>query len=99
MTTRRSLTDRLDMVHLFAVLGSAGIGAYYLVPRGSAAAHGAYEVIVCFGVAAMIFGLLRNRPDDRNWVLIFVGLALWAAGDTYWNAFRWSTGHEAPFPS
>ena len=47
----------------------------------------------------MVVGLLRNRPEDRNWLLIFVGLSLWAAGDTYWNAFRWSTGQEAPFPS
>jgi len=99
MSMSRHLTSRLSLVTLFAVLGSVGVGAYYLVPRGSAGAHGVYEVIACSGVAAMVVGLLRNRPEDRNWLLIFVGLSLWAAGDTYWNAFRWSTGQEAPFPS
>jgi diguanylate cyclase (GGDEF)-like protein len=93
------LKPRLTLVKLAAVVGAVGVGAYYLVPRGSVGAHAAYEVVACFGVAAMVVGLLRNRPQDRNWLLIFLGLALWAAGDTYWNAFRWSTGHEAPFPS
>ena len=66
MRTSGHLTSRLNLVSLYAVLGSIGVGAYYLVPRGSAGAHGAYEVIACSGVAAWIASIdqVRNGPPD-----------------------------------
>jgi diguanylate cyclase (GGDEF)-like protein len=69
------------------------------VPKGTNGAHVVYELVACSGLAMMATGLLRRRPQDRAWLLIFLGLALWAGGDTYWNAYHWATGHEAPFPS
>ena len=44
-------------------------------------------------------GLWRNRRGDRAWHLVVAGIAIWAAGDSYWNVFRLVTGREAPFPS
>src|SRR3954454_9513137 len=30
---------------------------------------------------------------------MLIGIALWVGGDSFWNAYRWITGNEAPFPS
>jgi diguanylate cyclase (GGDEF)-like protein len=86
-------------VTVYGVAGLAVTGAYFVLPAGSAGSHLAYEVLALAGLAAVLFGVARHRRHDVGWRLIALGLAIWVAGDSYWNGYRIVTGHEAPFPS
>jgi len=82
-----------------ALVGCLLTATYFAFPTGSVLSHVAYETIVVLGVTAIVVGLLRHRRGDVDWWLVVAGIAIWGAGDTYWNVFRLVSGHEAPFPS
>jgi diguanylate cyclase (GGDEF)-like protein len=94
----RAPSARVETVG-FALLGCLLTAAYFAFPAGSALAHVVYEAIVVSAIAAIGVGLWRHRRGDAEWCLVVAGIAIWAAGDSYWNVFRLVTGHEAPFPS
>jgi diguanylate cyclase (GGDEF)-like protein len=81
----------------YAALGCALTAAYFTVPAGSNVSHLLYELVALLGLAAVTLG--RHRARGSSWTLILIGVALWVGGDSYWNGYRWVTGHEAPFPS
>ncbi|MDQ3890662.1 MAG: GGDEF domain-containing protein [Actinomycetota bacterium] len=91
--------QRPSLAVAYALGGVLAAGLYFTLPAGSNLQHAAYELIGAYGLAGVGLGVFRNRPGGWSWPLILAGLGVWAAGDAYWNAYRWATGHEAPFPS
>jgi diguanylate cyclase len=83
----------------YGALGLALSAAYFEISGNPSLQHVVYQAIGLSGVAAVAFGIRRHRPEGPAWGLILAGLALWVAGDGYWNAYRWLAGSEAPFPS
>src|SRR5205085_7913087 len=74
--------------------------AYFLVPSGSNAKSVIYEVLSVGTPVAIVGGIFKYRPErPLHWWLLAGAIALWAAGDTYWDAYRWFTGGQAPYPS
>src|SRR5947207_3307976 len=83
----------------YLVIGSALSAAYFAVPASRPdLQHAVYQAIGLSALAAIVLGTRRNRPGPA-WTAMFAGIALWVSGDSYWNAYRWVTGREAPFPS
>jgi diguanylate cyclase len=84
---------------IYAAIGLTLTGSYFAAPAGSHASHLVYELLALSGLSAVVVGVRLHRPNDPGWRLIMLGIALWVAGDSYWNAYPFATGHEAPFPS
>src|SRR6478672_11674328 len=82
----------------YLAIGSALSAAYFVVPAGPNMQHVIYEAIGLSAVAAIWRGNLRHRSGPP-WTAMLIGIALWVGGDSFWNAYRWITGNEAPFPS
>ncbi|MGZ4430226.1 MAG: diguanylate cyclase domain-containing protein, partial [Gaiellales bacterium] len=90
------IRDRLSITYL--VFGTALSAAYFVVPASANVQHVIYQAIGLSAVFAIWLGNKRHC-SGRAWSAILVGIALWVAGDGYWNAYHWLTGSEAPFPS
>jgi diguanylate cyclase (GGDEF)-like protein/PAS domain S-box-containing protein len=59
-----------------------------------------WAVIGLGGVAAMLTGILVNRPNHRwPWLLLAAGLLAFAAGDTSYNVMESYFNFNNPFPS
>src|SRR6476469_1738309 len=82
----------------YLVIGAALSAAYFVVPASPNMQHVIYEAVGVSAVAAIWRGNLRHRSGPA-WAAMLVGIALWVGGDSFWNAYRWITGNEAPFPS
>src|SRR5436305_296590 len=82
----------------YLLLGGLLGAAYFVLPASADAPHVIYQLIGVSALGAMCWGNLRYR-SGRAWWTMLVGMALWIGGDAYWNAYRWTTGREAPFPS
>src|SRR5436305_9333545 len=83
----------------YLVLGSALSAGYFAVPASQPGLqHAFYQVIGLSAVAAIWRGN-RSHRSGPAWAAMLLGIGLWVAGDGYWNAYRWITGREAPFPS
>ena len=59
-----------------------------------------WTVIGCLSVAAIVTGILVNRPRQRlPWWLVAAGTATFVAGDTTYDLLSGPFGLENPFPS
>ena len=59
-----------------------------------------WTVIGCLSVAAIVTGILVNRPRQRlPWWLVAAGTATFIAGDTTYDLLSGPLGLENPFPS
>ncbi len=89
--------DRLWLLYLAA--GAVCTLIYLTVPplRGSGPFM---NMLGLSGVAAVIFGMRRNRPSSTlPWWLFAGGLALFWLGDVYTYSYPKLVGHDVPFPS
>jgi diguanylate cyclase len=93
---RSLVRNRLPVTYL--MIGTALSASYFVVPTSADAQHAIYQAIGLSAVFAIWFGNKRHR-SGRAWSAILAGIALWVGGDSYWNAYHWLTGREAPFPS
>jgi diguanylate cyclase (GGDEF)-like protein len=84
---------------IYGAIGLVLTGSYFAVPTASHVSHVVYELLALAGLSAVVFGVRLHRPNDPGWRLIVLGIALWVGGDSFWNAYPFATGHEAPFPS
>ncbi len=84
---------------LYLVCASAATGAYFLIP-GQANVH-VYVLIGLSMLAAILFGIRRNRPDPAlPWYVIAFGLSLFVAGDVvFFEVYEVFLGVPAPYPS
>ena len=82
----------------YLAIGAALSAAYFVVPASPNMQHVIYEAVGVSALAAIWRGNLRHRSGPA-WTAILIGIALWVGGDSFWNAYRWITGNEAPFPS
>jgi signal transduction histidine kinase len=83
-----------------SLAGSVLIVAYFRVGSGSNAQSAIYEVFSLGVPIATVVGILHYRPTRaQHWWLFAGGFALWAAGDTYWDSYRWFGNGQAPYPS
>jgi diguanylate cyclase (GGDEF)-like protein len=83
----------------YLVVGSLLSASYFAVPPSHPdLQHVVYELIGLSAVTAIWRGTRMHRPGPA-WTAMLVGIALWVGGDSYWNAYRWIAGREAPFPS
>ena len=98
MAELRLIGSRNAAVLAYLAMGSALSVAYFVVPVGPDASHALYQLIGVSGVAAIWLGNRRNRSGSA-WTMLLLGIVLWVGGDGVWNAHRWFTGTEAPFPS
>jgi signal transduction histidine kinase len=71
---------------------------YFLV--GATAQTVIYQGFSVSALVAIVVGIRRYRPArQRPWWLFGAGLALWCAGDAYWDCYRWILQAQAPYPS
>src|SRR3954470_22889561 len=82
----------------YLAIGATLSAAYFVVPASPNVQHVIYEAVGISAVAAIWRGNLRHRSGPP-WTAMLIGIALWVGGDSFWNAYRWITGNEAPFPS
>jgi diguanylate cyclase (GGDEF)-like protein len=82
----------------YLAIGSVLSGAYFVLPAGPDLQHVLYQAIGVSAAAAIWIGNARYRPGPA-WTAMLLGILLWVSGDAFWNAYRWVTGREAPFPS
>jgi diguanylate cyclase (GGDEF)-like protein len=82
----------------YLAIGAALSAVYFVVPASPNMQHVVYEAVGVSAVAAIWRGNLRHRSGPA-WTAMLIGIALWVGGDSFWNAYRWITGNEAPFPS
>lgn len=82
----------------YLTIGGALSAAYFVIPTGPNAQHALYQLIGLSALVAIWRGNSANRSGPA-WSAMLLGLACWVGGDGYWNAYRWVTGREAPFPS
>jgi hypothetical protein len=82
----------------YLAIGSGESAAYFLIDARADLQHALYQLIGLTAIAAIWLGNSRNRSGPA-WRALLLGMALWIGGDGYWNAYRWVTGREAPFPS
>ena len=84
----------------YAAAGAVAIAAYFAAGGHAGLQAAIYQAVDVGAVVAVLAGVRRNRPrDPRPWLLFAGALALWTAGDTYWNVYVWFLGSTAPFPS
>src|SRR4029079_19363564 len=82
----------------YLAIGAALSAAYFVVPASPNMQHVIYEAVGVSAVAAIWRGNFRHRSGPA-WTAMLIGIALWVGGDSFWNAYRWPRGSEAPFPS
>src|SRR5262245_8797618 len=83
----------------YALLVVLGIAADQLLPEGDLLQSILYDVVGLSAVAAILAGLLINRPERPvPWVLLAVGNLLFVVGDVLWTLIEQSSG-EIPYPS
>src|SRR3954453_8144149 len=82
----------------YLAIGATLSAAYFVAPASPNVQHVIYEAVGISAVAAIWRGNLRHRSGPP-WTAMLIGIALWVGGDSFWNAYRWITGNEAPFPS
>jgi signal transduction histidine kinase len=59
-----------------------------------------YQVFSLTAMIAILAGIKRYRPaPSHHWWLFAGALALWCAGDVYWDCYRWILKTQAPYPS
>ena len=74
--------------------------SYFLFARVSGLQQIIYLLFVVAAPIAILFGVWRYRPNPRwHWLMFAGGLALWSAGDFYWQGYEWLLGKQAPYPS
>jgi PAS domain S-box-containing protein len=74
--------------------------AYFLLGGKSDTQAAIYLLFVCAAMIAILVGVRRHRPDRYlHWLLFAGGLALWGAGDAYWQIYPMLVGKQAPYPS
>jgi diguanylate cyclase (GGDEF)-like protein len=83
----------------YVLIGVAISIGYFAVSGPPGVQHLVYQATGVYGVAGILYGIRRHRPQGLAWPMIALGLSLWVLGDLYWNAYAWVTGSEAPFPS
>ena len=77
----------------FVALGSLGAGLATLVSSDAGRSF-AFDALGLIAAAGAVYGVLRNRPDRRvAWLLLAIGLVLFAAGDV---AYDVATAVPAP---
>jgi diguanylate cyclase (GGDEF)-like protein len=80
---------------LFSLTGLVATIAYFLVPDQQDVL---YLVIGFASAAAIVAGILINRPRQRGWATLAAGVALYCVGDLAYTIIASTTGTE-PFPS
>ena len=74
--------------------------AYFSLEGKSDTQAAIYLLFVCAAMIAILVGVRRYRPDRYlHWLLFAGGLALWGAGDAYWQIYPMLVGKQAPYPS
>ena len=82
----------------FAGVGLAFGVLYFFV--GPTAQTVIYQGFSVFALVSTVVGIRRYRPArQRPWWLFAAGLAMWCAGDAYWDCYRWILQIQAPYPS
>ncbi|GAA3450347.1 putative bifunctional diguanylate cyclase/phosphodiesterase [Dactylosporangium matsuzakiense] len=94
---REWLTGRLWATWL---LGGCLVAAVFaLLPAGSAAADLVHVAATVAALAALLYGVRRNRPRIRAvWHCFTLSTAAWAAGDIAFTVYAHSAG-TVPYPS
>ena len=81
---KRNVAKRLFRMYLAG--GALAIAAYFLTSAGTAGLI-VWDIIVVSMPVAIVVGVWRFRPDRRApWLLLAVGLGIFALGDVIWNA-------------
>jgi diguanylate cyclase (GGDEF)-like protein len=100
-TSRRAAQARplpVGVLIAYGVAGAAGIGVSVLA--APSVGNVAYPLTAALGVAALVVGLVRNRPAPcLPWSLIAAGAVTKLVGEVVWAVLYYRYGHEPPFPS
>ncbi|WP_433219457.1 putative bifunctional diguanylate cyclase/phosphodiesterase [Dactylosporangium sp. CS-047395] len=91
------MRDRRWMWWLLA--GMTAVGAYFLLPTGTAAQACVYNGIGSTAALVMLAGARRTDRTRRiAWSLLAAGNAIWSTGDWVYTYFE-RVAHTEPFPS
>ena len=101
LRTDRDLAVRVLLGSLTGLLGlyiahiSFGLGGARL---GTVFDKGVYNVLLFGSAGACLARALLVRRERSAWLVLGIGLVLWASGDLYWTLFLFDA-EPAPFPS
>jgi diguanylate cyclase (GGDEF)-like protein/PAS domain S-box-containing protein len=86
----------LRMYLAFTVAVAVG---YPIAPQSAWKGELCFDLFGAVSVAAIVYGIVRNRPADRRpWLLFALGQGLFIVGDVIFSLYD-VVFHESPFPS
>jgi peptidoglycan/LPS O-acetylase OafA/YrhL len=93
-----ALTTAVLMISLAAHVAYAALGADGSDPIERLVDGVCRQLVMAAAVVLCALRVGRDDPDRGAWLALAIGLGLWVAGQSYWNAVP-ATSPDPPIPS